>query len=97
MNERQLFLKKLQNDPSYQKFVAEPLRVQRAEFDKILKDVSSTEEQVRYAQGALKIIDQHEWLFEKNDAQILASERSRKEKENARDRKPNYSYGRYCT
>jgi len=94
VNERQMFLKKLQKDANYQRYVAEPLRAQRVEFEKILRDVNSSEGEVRYAQGALKIIDQHEWIFEKNDAQIIASERSRKEKEHGRARQPNYSYGR---
>ena len=94
---RRSFLRRLQTDKNYQSFVADPLRAQRKEFEAILKDVDSTEGQIRYAQGALKVLDWHEWIFEHNDRQIDAIERNEKEKKDAGPRKPNYTPGRYCT
>lgn len=97
MNDRHQFLRRLSLDPKYQKYVVGPLESMRKEFEDTLKNVESTEGQVRYAQGALKVIDQHRHLFDRNDALINANERQKEERRNARTRTANYTSGRYCT
>jgi len=97
MKDKQMFLKRLQQDSQYQRFIAQPIRAMKKESEDILKDSESSEAQVRYAQGMCKVLDWHEWIFEQNDVQINAIERNKKDQHDARNRKPNYTHGRYCT
>lgn len=90
------FLASLENDKTYMEKVRAPMHVKRAAMEEILKSRDSKESDIRYAQGALEILDWHNEIFEHNRRQLDALERKAKGATNG-SRKPNITAGRYCT
>lgn len=90
------WLRNLSKDPNYKRWVRDPIDKQRKVYEQVVRDHHSSVEDIRFAQGALKVLDWHNYIFEHNEIEIAALER-KKENANGRERKPNYTEGRYCT
>jgi hypothetical protein len=72
-----IFFRKLRSDIEYQTYIVKPLEADKSKYERILRDVNSTEAQMRYAQGALEVVTRLIRLDEAAERGISKTEKGR--------------------